>query len=352
MAYRAVVLGERTPFDPFYSPDTPEGFLEAVKTIADYQWDQRFLEEYMRAPQAPLADATLQDMDAMSNTASADVYLQRYWFMLLMTWYSEKKRYGVKRWPKGWSFEEAKRMSAPTTGTRHTHLDWIVRGMRELQRVEEWVAAWNDCTLVHLYMPLKARHQGLKVHKYWAELERATPPDVRPFLSKVKEFDDMVARVADFLLLGSRHAPEGFSWRYGRALHAMCQSPFLVTSVPLHHHAHFFPRATMQHHCVLAWFLTHPRHVSVGDVRFVPLVDEDDNPLNLEAKRLEHKRHIDSKALARALASEVAWTAFRAADAARFTPVLFTVAQIRENARAKRYDDIDYARRYTAYAAA
>ena len=282
------------------------------------------------------------------NVQPEDV-IKRYWFMLLRTWYSEKLRYEVKRWPKRWAFDAAERMASPSRSVSYTAHDWAVEGFYELQRVEEWLAGWQDPPPLHLHLVLKARHQGFKVRTYWGQLDPNVPLDYSPLKEHAEAFDKLVETMVEFLQLGARLAPAGSAWRFARALQTLFLTPVLAGSVPEHLRTVWVYSAPSRQHSVLAWFAAHPDHAEVmrlagNDVR----AEDPQGDWRTEFELVELR--VGMKDAERERAQAAAWTAFREADAARFTPVLYTLAQIRSNAWAKTYDHMEYVRKYTPWA--
>jgi hypothetical protein len=329
-------MGDAFPaFEDFFAPEPPlpsAGKMEALASA-----------DVGSGGSASFSFPLPSSLTVMINELTAQSLLFRYWFVVLMTWYTEKAAYNVKRWPKGWSFPDAERMARRVPGAGPGAYDWGGRGFYELQRIEEWISKWKDCTDMHLYLPLKARHQGFKAHTHWVQLDSPDALDVEPFLKLVVSFDKMVEAVAEFLRLGSHLAPHAVAWRYGRALHGMCVDPFLSTSVPEQLRMPWHPLQFGLQQFVCAWFLAHPEHM---------IVDNKDvyshNPA-WETARLAWKRQIDDKLQRRIRKDAAGWSAFREADARRFTPVLYTVAQIQSNAWASRYDRLDAIERAKPY---
>jgi hypothetical protein len=157
-------------------------------------------------------------------------------------------------------------------------------------------------------------------------------------------FDKMVHTLLEFLRLGSRLAPATVAWRYSRTLHSICTDPFLSTSVPEHYTMSWPSLRLGLRQYVAAWFVAHPDHVITDSALLhdAPYRGWENDIAAWRQKKIE-------KAQLRQREEAAGWTAFGKADANRFTPVLYTVAQIRSNAWATRYDRLDAIERAKPY---
>jgi hypothetical protein len=239
-------------------------------------------------------------------------------------WDNQKRTFRVGQYPKGWSFD--------FHGAYEPGYEWVGHGGNELKRILEWAKAWKACPHRHLYLSLKARHQGFQLFQdrrpaadrneelQFGDVDRIAS-DCTAMTQSIVRFDAMVVSMVRFLQRGADHAP-GNSWVYRHTLGGLCTDPFLSTSIPDRYKLQIYESLPSLSALMNEWYKIYP-----------VVVDEPDRAdaqaeFNKVRAKEEREKQQDASQLA----------LFAAVENARFVPVLYSADQIWAFKRERKLD--------------